>query len=166
MTSASTEAKKKTGDGTTNAAAGTIPAHELRKMDAYWRASNYLSGGQIYLLDNAHLKNPLKREHIKPRLLGHWGTSPGLNVLCVHLNRVIVVINDLDRFHLVEDAIDRLPQLGARAAYFKQAIHDKLIEHKEYINRFGDDMPAISRWRWGLKVHADSGATSTAGDNL
>jgi xylulose-5-phosphate/fructose-6-phosphate phosphoketolase len=58
-------------------------------MDAYWRASNYLSVGQIYLLDNPLLKEPFKREHIKPRLLGHWGTSPGLNMLYVHLNRVI-----------------------------------------------------------------------------
>src|SRR6266481_4308127 len=61
----------------------------IAQMDAYWRASNYLSVGQIYLLDNPLLKEPLKREHIKPRLLGHWGTSPGLNMLCVHLNRVI-----------------------------------------------------------------------------
>src|SRR5271155_5749648 len=60
-----------------------LSAEELRKMDAYWRASNYLSVGQIYLLDNPLLKEPLKREHIKPRLLGHWGTSPGLNMLCV-----------------------------------------------------------------------------------
>src|SRR6476620_1140851 len=62
---------------------------ELRKLDAYWRASNYLAVGQIYLLDNPLLKEPLRKEHIKPRLLGHWGTSPGLNMLCVHLNRVI-----------------------------------------------------------------------------
>src|SRR4051794_21603165 len=62
---------------------------EVRKLDAYWRASNYLSVGQIYLLDNPLLREPLKREHVKPRLLGHWGTSPGLNMLCVHLNRVI-----------------------------------------------------------------------------
>src|SRR6266542_7106637 len=61
----------------------------------------------------------------------------------------MVVLNDLDRFHLVEDVIDRLPQLGARAAYFKQAIHNKLLEHKEYIARYGDDMPALSGWRWG-----------------
>src|SRR6478672_6898474 len=61
----------------------------------------------------------------------------------------MVVLNDLDRFHLVEDVIDRLPQLGARAAYFKQAIHEKLIEHKHYIARYGDDMPAISGWQWG-----------------
>src|SRR5216684_3209235 len=61
----------------------------LKKMDAYWRAANYLSVGQIYLFDNPLLKKPLKREHIKPRLLGHWGTTPGLNFLYVHLNRVI-----------------------------------------------------------------------------
>ncbi|HEV8243938.1 MAG TPA: phosphoketolase family protein, partial [Nitrospirales bacterium] len=61
----------------------------LRKMDAYWRAANYLSVGQIYLYDNPLLKKPLKREHIKPRLLGHWGTTPGLNFIYVHLNRII-----------------------------------------------------------------------------
>src|SRR3989449_6789613 len=61
----------------------------LDKMHAYWRAANYLSVGQIYLYDNPLLKRPLKREHIKPRLLGHWGTTPGLNFIYVHLNRVI-----------------------------------------------------------------------------
>lgn len=61
----------------------------LRKMDAYWRAANYLSVGQIYLYDNPLLKKPLQRRHIKPRLLGHWGTTPGLNFIYVHLNRVI-----------------------------------------------------------------------------
>ena len=61
----------------------------LGKMDAYWRAANYLSVGQIYLLDNPLLKIPLKADHIKPRLLGHWGTTPGLNFIYVHLNRVI-----------------------------------------------------------------------------
>ena len=59
------------------------------KMHAYWRAANYLSVGQIYLLDNPLLKQPLKREHVKPRLLGHWGTTPGLNFIYVHLNRLI-----------------------------------------------------------------------------
>ena len=73
---------------------------ELRKLDAYWRASNYLSVGQIYLLDNPLLREPLKREHIKPRLLGHWGTSPGLNMLCVHLNRVIKR-DDLDVIYII-----------------------------------------------------------------
>ena len=61
----------------------------LRKMDAYWRAANYLSVGQIYLLDNPLLKSPLTLAHIKPRLVGHWGTAPGLNFIYVHLNRVI-----------------------------------------------------------------------------
>jgi xylulose-5-phosphate/fructose-6-phosphate phosphoketolase len=62
----------------------------LEKMDACWRAANYLSVGQIYLMDNPLLREPLKIEHVKPRLLGHWGTTPGLNLLYVHLNRVIV----------------------------------------------------------------------------
>ena len=62
--------------------------------------------------------------------------------------------------------IDRLPQLGARAAYFKQAIHEKLIEHKEYIDEHGDDMPAISGWKWGQKDSAASRGTSTEGDNV
>lgn len=62
---------------------------ELQAMDAYWRAANYLSVGQIYLYDNPLLNEPLKLEHVKPRLLGHWGTTPGLNFIYVHLNRVI-----------------------------------------------------------------------------
>ncbi|TAD95579.1 MAG: phosphoketolase family protein, partial [Oscillatoriales cyanobacterium] len=62
---------------------------ELGKINAYWRAANYLSVGQIYLLDNPLLKEPLKLEHVKPRLLGHWGTTPGLNFIYVHLNRLI-----------------------------------------------------------------------------
>ena len=81
MTPASTDLKRKPSDGRQPASAGPLPAEELRKMDAYWRASNYLSVGQIYLLDNPLLREPLRREHIKPRLLGHWGTSPGLNMI-------------------------------------------------------------------------------------
>ena len=60
----------------------------------------------------------------------------------------MVVRNDLDRFHLVGDVIDRVPKLGYRAAYAKQAIRDKLIEHKQYITRYGDDMPEVKQWRW------------------
>jgi xylulose-5-phosphate/fructose-6-phosphate phosphoketolase len=69
--------------------AGPLAPGLLQKIDAYWRAANYLSVGQIYLYDNPLLKQPLRREHIKPRLLGHWGTTPGLNLVYVHLNRVI-----------------------------------------------------------------------------
>jgi xylulose-5-phosphate/fructose-6-phosphate phosphoketolase len=67
----------------------TLSPELLRKMNAYWRAANYLSVGQIYLHDNPLLKEPLKLEHVKPRLLGHWGTTPGLNFIYVHLNRII-----------------------------------------------------------------------------
>ncbi|MCI0337391.1 MAG: phosphoketolase family protein, partial [Acidobacteria bacterium] len=67
----------------------TLSPELLKKLDAYWDAANYLSVGQIYLYDNPLLKKPLKREHIKPRLLGHWGTTPGLNFIYVHLNRMI-----------------------------------------------------------------------------
>ena len=66
-----------------------LPEDELQRMDRYWRAANYLSVGQIYLLDNPLLREPLTLEHIKPRLLGHWGTTPGLNFIYVHLNRII-----------------------------------------------------------------------------
>ena len=66
-----------------------LTREELRKMNAYWRAANYLSVGQIYLYDNPLLKERLKLEHIKPRLLGHWGTTPGLNLIYVHFNRLI-----------------------------------------------------------------------------
>jgi xylulose-5-phosphate/fructose-6-phosphate phosphoketolase len=64
-------------------------AEDFARLDAYWRAANYLSVGQIYLYDNPLLKEPLKREHIKPRLLGHWGTTPGLNFIYAHMNRAI-----------------------------------------------------------------------------
>src|SRR5258708_33996573 len=66
-----------------------LSPEELRKMNAYWRAANYLSVGQIYLYANPLLREPLKMEHVKPRLLGHWGTTPGLNFIYVHLNRLI-----------------------------------------------------------------------------
>jgi xylulose-5-phosphate/fructose-6-phosphate phosphoketolase len=68
---------------------GPLTREELQLMDAYWRAANYLSVGQIYLLDNPLLKEPLTLAHVKPRLLGHWGTTPGLNFIYVHLNRII-----------------------------------------------------------------------------
>jgi xylulose-5-phosphate/fructose-6-phosphate phosphoketolase len=68
---------------------GDLSIEELESIDAYWRAANYLSVGQIYLLDNPLLTEPLKPEHVKPRLLGHWGTTPGLNFIYAHLNRAI-----------------------------------------------------------------------------
>ena len=72
---------------------------EIRRLDAYWRAANYLSVGQIYLLDNPLLREPLRPEHVKPRLLGHWGTTPGLNLIYVHANRLIRE-RDLDAIYI------------------------------------------------------------------
>lgn len=72
-----------------SAIAGVLSADELRLMNGYWRAANYLSVGQIYLYDNPLLREELRLEHVKPRLLGHWGTTPGLNFVYVHANRMI-----------------------------------------------------------------------------
>ncbi len=77
----------------------TLTAEELQHMDAYWRACNYLSAGMIYLYDNPLLREPLKPEHIKKRLLGHWGSDPGQTFLWVHLNRLIRKY-DLDMIYI------------------------------------------------------------------
>jgi len=89
-------------DGTARSTIKTAPLsrNELDKIDAYWRAANYLSVGQIYLYDNPLLKKPLKKEHVKPRLLGHWGTTPGLNFIYAHLNRVIKQ-RDLNMIYII-----------------------------------------------------------------
>src|SRR5660397_26027 len=77
----------------------TLTRELLHKMDAYWRAANYLSVGQIYLYDNPLLREPLKLSHVKPLVVGHWGTTPGQNFIYVHLNRVIKKY-DLDMFYI------------------------------------------------------------------
>jgi len=79
--------------------AKALSEKELKLIDAYWRAANYLSVGQIYLYDNPLLRKPLRKEHIKPRLLGHWGTTPGLNFIYAHLNRIIKR-NDLNAIYI------------------------------------------------------------------
>ncbi|MGZ3583360.1 MAG: phosphoketolase family protein, partial [Ktedonobacterales bacterium] len=80
-------------------ARGPLSADQLERMQRYWQAANYLTVGQIYLLDNPLLRDPLRPEHIKPRLLGHWGTSPGLSFIYVHLNRLIRE-HDVDMIYL------------------------------------------------------------------
>jgi phosphoketolase len=122
----------------------TLTPELLHKMDAWWRAANYLSVGQIYLHENPLLRRPLKLAHIKPRLLGPWGTTS--------TPFDMVVRNDLARFHLVADVMDRVPQLGPKAAYAQQAIRDKLIEHKEYIAEHGEDLSEIRDWKWNAKA--------------
>ena len=79
---------------------GPLSAELLGKMHAYWRAANYLSVGQIYLKDNPLLETPLAATDVKPRLIGHWGTTPGLNFLYVHLNRLITQ-HDLNMIYVI-----------------------------------------------------------------
>jgi xylulose-5-phosphate/fructose-6-phosphate phosphoketolase len=80
--------------------AGPLSEDELRRMDMWWRAANYLSVGQIYLMDNPLLREQLEAAHVKPRLLGHWGTTPGLNFLYAHLNRAISQ-RDLNMIYII-----------------------------------------------------------------
>ena len=86
-------------DASSSKAHGPLTPEELQKINAYWRAANYLSVGQIYLYDNPLLKEPLKLSHVKPLVVGHWGTTPGQNFIYVHLNRVINRY-DLDMFYV------------------------------------------------------------------
>lgn len=101
-------------------AAQTMSKQDLELIDAYWRAANYLSVGEIYLLDNPLLREPLRAEHIKPRLLGQWGTTPGLHLLYAHMNHATLR-------HQMVDA-----RLAARA----------------YTREHGEDDPAIGNWGW------------------
>ena len=111
-----------------------LSREELRKLDAYWRASNYLAVGQIYLRDNPLLETPLELKHIKPRLLGHWGTTPGLNFLYVHLNRLIRQ-NDLDMIFIAG------PGHGGPA----------LIAQTYLEGAYSERYPAVGRNRQGLQ---------------
>ena len=116
-------------------APGPLSASMLEKMNAYWRAANYLSVGQIYLLDNPLLKERLKREHIKPRLLGHWGTTPGLNFLYVHLNRVIAK-DDLQMIYVIG------PGHGGPAIVAHAYLEGT---YTEYYPDISEDEPGIKR---------------------
>ena len=91
----------------------TLTPDLMRKMDAYWRAANYLSVGQIYLYDNPLLREELRLEHVKPRLLGHWGTTPGLNFIYVHANRMIRKY-DLNMIFIAGPGHGPVPQRYAR----------------------------------------------------
>ncbi|WP_242522963.1 hypothetical protein [Thiocystis minor] len=132
----------------------TLDTESLRKLDAWWRAANDLSVGQIYLYD----KPIIFAYHGYPWLI-HRLTDRRANHHNLHVRGDkeegttstpfdTVVKNDLDRFDLVADVIDRVPRLGPRAAYAKLAIRDKLIEHQHYIAEHGEDLPEIRDWKW------------------
>ena len=121
----------------------------LRKMDAYWRASNYLSVGQIYLQDNPLLEVPLTIEHVKPRLLGHWGTTPGLNLLYVHLNRLIKD-NDLNMIYVIG------PGHGGPGLVAQAYLEGSYTEHYPAIERSSHGMRRLFRqfsWPRGVPSH-------------
>lgn len=98
-----------------------LDQHRLESMHRYWCVANYLTHGQIYLKENPLLKEPLRPDHIKPRLLGHWGTSPGLSFIYVHMNRLI------KDHHL-------------------SAIY--LARHFAYVREHLQDLPEVRDWTW------------------
>ena len=128
-------------------------------------------------MDNPLLRDALSAEHVKPRLLGHWGTTPGLNFVYAHLNRVIndrdvemiyanlhvrgykeegttttpfdmLMLNDLDRFHLVIDVIDRVPNLNTRCAHLRQDMVDARAAARLHTRATGEDPPSVTEWTW------------------
>jgi xylulose-5-phosphate/fructose-6-phosphate phosphoketolase len=113
----------------------TTDAEMLSRIDAYWRAANYLSVGQIYLLDNPLLREPLRVEHVKPRLLGHWGTTPGQNFIYAHLNRAIAM-HDLDMIYISG------PGHGGPA----------LVANTYLEGTYSEIYPAVTRDEAGLKI--------------
>jgi xylulose-5-phosphate/fructose-6-phosphate phosphoketolase len=127
-----------TQTSTDAAAAGPLSDHELALIDAYWRAANYLSVGQIYLLDNPLLRQRLRPEHVKSRLLGHWGTTPGLNFIYAHMNRVIRNW-DLDAIYVIG------PGHGGPAAVANAYLEGTYSEVYPHITEDEDGLRALFR---------------------
>jgi xylulose-5-phosphate/fructose-6-phosphate phosphoketolase len=115
-----------------------LTSADIKLLDAYWRAANYLAVGQIYLLDNPLLREPLRPEHVKPRLLGHWGTTPGLNLIYTHMNRLISA-HDLDAIFITGPGHGG-PGLVAQA--FLEGTYGELYHH---IDQNEDGMRALFR---------------------
>ena len=128
---------------------GPLSPELLRKMHAYWRAANYLSVGQIYLKDNALLEEPLTLAHIKPRLLGHWGTTPGLNFLYVHLNRLIKE-NDLNMMYVIG------PGHGGPGIVANTYLEGSYTERYPAVERSKNGLQRLFRqfsWPYGIPSH-------------
>jgi len=133
-------------------AATHIDTEALRRIDLWWRAANYLSVGQIYLRANPLLAQPLAREHVKPRLLGHWGTTPGLNFVYAHLNRMIRD-HDLDMIWIVG------PGHGGPAALANTWLEGSYTERYPEVTRDGEGMRRLFRqfsWPYGMPSHVAS----------
>ncbi len=127
----------------------TLSPDLLRRMHAYWRAANYLSVGQIYLQDNPLLESPLRLDDIKPRLLGHWGTTPGLNFLYVHLNRLIKD-HDLDMIYVIG------PGHGGPGIVANTYLEGSYSEHYPAIEQTRQGMQRLFRqfsWPYGIPSH-------------
>src|SRR4029450_2847062 len=141
--------KRFSRSGPASSLRGPLTAEELRKIDAYWRAANYLSVGQIYLLDNPLLTEPLKIDHVKPRLLGHWGTTPGLNFIYAHLNRLITQ-HDLNMIYIAG------PGHGGPALVANTYLEGT---YTEVYPRVGRDLDGLRRlfkqfsWPYGIPSH-------------
>lgn len=118
---------------------GPLSPELLHRMDAYWRAANYLSVGQLHLHDNPLLKTPLELSHVKPLVVGHWGTTPGQNFIYVHLNRVIKKYA-LDVFYIAG------PGHGGPALVGNTYLEGT---YSEIYPDNGQDMPEIVNWTWG-----------------
>jgi xylulose-5-phosphate/fructose-6-phosphate phosphoketolase len=129
--------------------AGPLSSDQLQRLDAWWRAANYLSVGQIYLRDNPLLDEPLTRAHVKPRLLGHWGTTPGLNLLYAHLNRVIAA-HGLDMIYVIG------PGHGGPGLVASAWLEGSYTERYPAVTRDRDGMRRLFRqfsWPYGIPSH-------------
>ena len=138
-----------TGTAEIEAANSTLTPETLAKMDAYWRAANYLSVGQIYLKDNALLERPLPLDDVKPRLLGHWGTTPGLNFLYVHWNRLIKERN-LNMMYVIG------PGHGGPGIVANTYLEGSYSEIYPYIGQDKDGIKRLFRqfsWPYGIPSH-------------
>src|SRR6202789_1990931 len=128
---------------------GPLSLDLLQKMHAYWRGANYLSVGQVYLKDNPLLEVPLTLEHIKPRLLGHWGTTPGLNFLYVHLNRLIKE-NDLNMMYVIG------PGHGGPGIVANTYLEGSYTERYPAVERSKNGLQRLFRqfsWPYGIPSH-------------
>ena len=147
-----------TGSTTCDVATSARPlsAAEVAGLDSWWRAANYLSVGQIYLQDNPLLRVSLQPEHIKPRLLGHWGTTPGLNFLYAHINRVIR-LRDIDAMYVIG------PGHGAPALLANVYLEGTYAEVYPHITRDAEGMRRFFRqfsFPGGIPSHCSTGFIS------